>query len=119
MPLFAHLYYQLTSVHTEGAWLRYPCHVTPKDSQRSGSEGTEGPQMELHQLVLLCPSAVTSPRPSHHLTPWGARPAPSHAHKDTQKLTCTAGYALPQVVKGTQTHAEWINEVESVRLRGV
>lgn len=44
----------LTSVYTEcaalavmGPWLRYPCHVTPKDSQRSGSEGTEGPQMEL------------------------------------------------------------------------
>ena len=42
--------------------LRYPCHVTPKDSQRSGSEGTEGPQMELHRVALPCPSAVTSPR---------------------------------------------------------
>lgn len=45
----------------KGPWLRYPCHITPKDSQRSGSEGTEGPQMELHRLALLRPSAVISP----------------------------------------------------------
>lgn len=61
----------------KGPWLRYPCHVTPKDSQRSGSEGTEGPQMELHRLALLRPSAVISPytylQPSHDLTPRGAR----------------------------------------------
>lgn len=29
-----------------GPRLRYPCHVTHKDSQRSAEEGTEGPQME-------------------------------------------------------------------------
>lgn len=51
---------KLTSECTEPAALAYPCHVTPKDSQRSGTEGTEGPQMELHQLALACLSAVTS-----------------------------------------------------------
>lgn len=54
--------------------------------------------MELHQLALLCPSAVTSTytksQPSHHFTSWGTRPpylytrARMHTHKDTR----TPGY---------------------------
>lgn len=69
-PPHAHSYYPTnlgvysvcSTSSPKGPWLRYPCHVTPKDSQRSGSGGTEGPQMELHRLALLCPSPVTSPR---------------------------------------------------------
>lgn len=54
-------YWDCSTSSPKGPWLRYPCRVTHKDSQRSGSEGTEGPQMELHRLALLCPSAVISP----------------------------------------------------------
>lgn len=60
-PFKLFVYWVCSSSSPIGPWLRYPCHVTPKDSQRSARGGTEGPQMDLHQLALLCPSAVTSP----------------------------------------------------------
>lgn len=91
----------------KGPWLRYPCHVTPKDSQRSGSEGTEGPQMELHRLALLRPSAVISPhtypQPSHDLTPRGTRRVYSphtRTRRTIHRLTC----------KCTHTHTERISK---------
>lgn len=93
----------------KGPWLRYPCHVTPKDSQRSGSEGTEGPQMELHRLALLRPSAVISPhtypQPSHDLTPRGTRRVYSphtRTRRTIHRLTCkcTHTHTLSGLVSG-------------------
>lgn len=111
------VYWVCSIISPKGPWLRYPCHVTPKDSQRSASGGTEGPQMELHQLTLLCPSAVispsTQPLPSHHLTPWGARPPYLHTLSQGHTGMCMhSGYTRVNVHIAIHIHAEWINEGE-------